>query len=64
MIGFALGKLQVLTSLLRNLKDEGHRCLIFTQMTKMLDILEAFLSYLGLKYLRMDGATRIEYRQV
>lgn len=50
--------------LLRKLHDEGHRCLIFTQMSKMLDILEAFLCYHGYKYLRLDGATKIEHRQV
>ena len=34
------GKLQVLDVLLRRLQAEGHRCLIFTQMTKMLNVLE------------------------
>lgn len=36
--------LQELAVLLRDLKAGGHKCLIFTQMTKMLDILEAFLN--------------------
>lgn len=33
------------------------------QMTKMLDILEAFLNYHGYVYMRLDGSTRVEMRQ-
>ena len=50
--------------LLRKLKNGGHRVLIFTQMTKMLDVLEAFLNYHGHRYLRLDGTTNVEKRQV
>ena len=32
-------------------------------MTKMLDILEAFLNYHGYVYMRLDGSTRVEMRQ-
>ena len=38
--------------------------LIFTQMTRMLDVLEQFLNYHGHIYLRLDGSTRVEQRQV
>lgn len=38
--------------------------LIFTQMTKMLDILEQFLNYHGHIYLRLDGTTKVEQRQL
>lgn len=58
------GKLQTLAVLLRQLKTEGHRVLIFTQMTRMLDVLEQFLTYHGHLYLRLDGSTRVEQRQV
>lgn len=34
------GKLSVLDSLLTRLKAEGHRVLIYSQMTKMIDLLE------------------------
>lgn len=34
------GKLQVLDNLLANLKADGHRVLIYSQMTRMIDILE------------------------
>lgn len=58
------GKLQTLHTLLRKLKAGGHRVLIFTQMTRMLDVLEQFLNYHGHIYLRLDGSTRVEQRQV
>nr|CBN81720.1 Helicase SRCAP [Dicentrarchus labrax] len=56
-------KLQTLHTLLRKLKTGGHRVLIFTQMTRMLDVLEQFLNYHGHIYLRLDGSTRVEQRQ-
>ncbi len=63
LIQFDCGKLQRLDLLLRTLKGGGHRALIFTQMTRMLDVLESFLNIHGHTYLRLDGATRIEQRQ-
>lgn len=63
LIQFDCGKLQELSILLRRLKSEGHRALIFTQMTKMLDILEAFISLYGYTYMRLDGSTPPEERQ-
>ncbi|KAG0640925.1 P-loop containing nucleoside triphosphate hydrolase protein [Tuber brumale] len=58
------GKLQRLDLLLRQLQAGGHRALIFTQMTKVLDILEQFLNIHGHRYLRLDGATKVEQRQI
>ncbi|EDM17272.1 rCG39385, isoform CRA_a [Rattus norvegicus] len=63
LIQYDCGKLQTLAVLLRQLKAEGHRVLIFTQMTRMLDVLEQFLTYHGHLYLRLDGSTRVEQRQ-
>ncbi|KAJ3086074.1 swr1 complex component [Quaeritorhiza haematococci] len=63
LLQYDCGKLQTLDSLLRRLKTEGHRALIFTQMTKMLDILEIFLNMHGHRYLRLDGRTKVEQRQ-
>jgi E1A-binding protein p400 len=37
MVQFDSGKLQALSILLQKLKKGGHKCLIFTQMSKMLD---------------------------
>ena len=56
--------LQELAALLRTLKTGGHKALIFTQMTKMLDILENFLNLHGYAYVRLDGSTKPEQRQV
>ncbi|XP_053987837.1 helicase domino isoform X5 [Hylaeus volcanicus] len=64
LIQYDCGKLQALDRLLRKLKSENHRVLIFTQMTRMLDVLEAFLNFHGHIYLRLDGTTRVDQRQV
>uniref|UniRef100_A0AAR5QD67 Chromodomain-helicase-DNA-binding protein Mi-2 homolog n=1 Tax=Dendroctonus ponderosae TaxID=77166 RepID=A0AAR5QD67_DENPD len=57
------GKLVLLSKMLKKLKDQGHRVLIFSQMTKMLDILEDFLEGEGYKYERIDGAITGSQRQ-
>ena len=64
LLQYDCGKLQRLDKLLRDLQAGGHRALIFTQMTKVLDILEQFLNIHGHRYLRLDGATKVEQRQV
>ncbi|KAH6657506.1 SNF2 family N-terminal domain-containing protein [Truncatella angustata] len=64
LLQYDCGKLQVLDKLLRKLQSGGHRALIFTQMTKVLDLLEQFLNIHGHKYLRLDGATKVEQRQI
>ncbi|KAJ4269777.1 swr1 complex component [Fusarium torreyae] len=64
LLQYDCGKLQILDKLLRKLQAGGHRALIFTQMTKVLDILEQFLNIHGHKYLRLDGATKVEQRQI
>ena len=57
------GKLRMLSELLGVLKQSGHRCLLFTQMTRMLDIFEKFLNIHGHTYVRLDGSTKVEMRQ-
>ncbi|XP_007551420.1 chromodomain-helicase-DNA-binding protein 3 isoform X4 [Poecilia formosa] len=59
----ASGKLTLLQKMLRKLKDQGHRVLVFSQMTKMLDLLEDFLDYEGYKYERIDGGITGALRQ-
>ena len=63
LLQYDCGKLQDLAALLTRLNSGGHRALIFTQMSKMLDILEAFLNIHGYTYVRLDGATKPEMRQ-
>ncbi|KAI6645978.1 SWR1 complex protein, SNF2 family DNA-dependent ATPase [Oopsacas minuta] len=62
LIQYDCGKLQVLDKLLYQLKTEGHRVIVFTQMSRMLNILEVFLNYHGYKYFRLDGSTSPEDR--
>jgi len=50
-------KLEVLDRILLKLKASGHRCLIFCTMTRLLDVLESYLEWRGLGYLRLDGST-------
>merc|ERR1739844_212746 len=59
----ACGKLVLLSKMLKKLKAEGHRVLIFSQMTRMLDLLEDFLDGAGYKYERIDGGITGSLRQ-
>lgn len=61
----AAGKLILLAKMLRLPKEQGQRVLIFSRMTKMLDILEDFffLEGEGYKYERIDGAITGNLRQ-
>jgi E1A-binding protein p400 len=63
LIQYDCGKLQTLERLLREKRVGAHRVLVFTQMSKMLDILEQFLNYHAFTYLRLDGSTPITERQ-
>ncbi|XP_051508957.1 E1A-binding protein p400-like isoform X2 [Myxocyprinus asiaticus] len=57
------GKLEALSILLQKLRAENRRVLIFTQMTSMLDLLEAFLDHHHLTYVRLDESLSLEERQ-
>ena len=56
-------KLKVLAVTLEILKSDKRRCLVFTQGTAMLDIIEDFVKSRGYTYLRMDGGTPVASRQ-
>ncbi|KAF6767798.1 hypothetical protein AHF37_10448 [Paragonimus kellicotti] len=58
------GKMMLLDKLLTRLKEQGSRVLIFSQMTRMLDILEDYCLWRAHDYFRLDGSTRHEDRQV
>jgi SWI/SNF-related matrix-associated actin-dependent regulator of chromatin subfamily A member 5 len=55
-------KLMVLDKLLPKMQAQGSRVLIFTQMARMLDILEDYCWYRGHSYCRIDGNTPHEDR--
>ncbi len=57
------GKLAKLDDLLRNLKEGGHRVLLYFQMTRMIDLIEEYLAYRNYKYCRLDGSTKLEDRR-
>ncbi|VVC24393.1 Helicase superfamily 1/2, ATP-binding domain,Helicase, C-terminal,P-loop containing nucleoside [Cinara cedri] len=57
------GKLKILDNLLTQLKRENHRVLIYSQMTRMIDILEEYMWYKKLRYMRLDGSSKISDRR-
>lgn len=57
------GKLARLKVLLRSCQSKGFKCIIFTQFSKMLDVLESFVNYNRFTYLRLDGSVKIDTRQ-
>ncbi|XP_061762916.1 E1A-binding protein p400 isoform X1 [Nerophis ophidion] len=57
------GKLEALAILLQKLRSDNRRVLITTQMVNMLDILEAFLDYRQLTYVRVDESYTPDERQ-
>ncbi|XP_008279509.1 chromodomain-helicase-DNA-binding protein 1-like isoform X2 [Stegastes partitus] len=60
----ASGKLFLLDSMLTFLHKGGHRVLLFSQMTRMLDILQDYMEYRGYSYERLDGSVRGEERNL
>jgi hypothetical protein len=56
------GKFELLDRILPKLHRTGHRVLIFSQMTELLDLLQDLLTYLQFKWLRLDGGTKAELR--
>ncbi|EFO24199.2 hypothetical protein LOAG_04289 [Loa loa] len=58
------GKFFLLDRLLSLLSAKGHRVLIFSQMSRVLDIAQDYLIYKGYNYRRLDGSVRAEERFV
>ncbi|GME77522.1 unnamed protein product [Ambrosiozyma monospora] len=54
------GKLAKLDQMLVELKKNDHKCLIYFQMTRMMDLMEEYLQYRQYKYIRLDGSSRLE----
>merc|ERR1719341_2145194 len=57
------GKMMVLDKLLKKLKAMDSRVLVFSQMTRQLDIMEDYCIWRGYNYCRIDGNTAHEDRQ-
>jgi SNF2 family DNA or RNA helicase len=60
----ASGKMVLLDKLLPKLRAGGHRVLIFSQMVKVLDLLETYLAHCQWKWERIDGSIRGNDRQL
>ena len=56
------GKMAILDRLLERMKAQGSRVLLFSQMSRMLDILEDYCVFRGYEYCRIDGNTDHETR--
>lgn len=56
------GKMVVLDKLLAKFQKQGSRVLIFSQMSRLLDILEDYCVFRQYKYCRIDGGTAHEDR--
>ncbi|KAK3927754.1 Lymphocyte-specific helicase [Frankliniella fusca] len=57
------GKMKILDAMLKRLKSNGHKVLIFSVFTKMLDVIEDFVEMRGYRYTRLDGTRDIADRQ-
>lgn len=56
------GKMIILDKMLKKFKKDGSRVLIFSQMSRLLDILEDYCFFRGYQYCRIDGSTSHEDR--
>ena len=56
-------KFKFLDKLIPRIIKKGSKILIFTQMTRLLDILDDFLNYRGYKFCRIDGSTHYINRE-
>ncbi|CAD2103405.1 chromatin remodeling protein, putative [Plasmodium vinckei] len=58
------GKMSLLDKLLPRLKKENSRVLLFSQMTRLLDIIDDYCRWKKYEYLRIDGSTVGDERQI
>jgi ATP-dependent helicase STH1/SNF2 len=56
------GKFELLDRILPKYQATGHRVLMFFQMTAIMDIMEDYLRYRKMEYLRLDGTTKSDER--
>jgi ATP-dependent DNA helicase len=59
----ASGKLALMDRMLERLHKDGHQVLIFSQMTRVLSVIEDYLRFRKWEYRRIDGSTKIDDRQ-
>ena len=59
----ASGKMLLLDKLLPHLREQGHRVLLFSQFTMLLDLIEEYVELRGFSYERLDGSVTGDKRQ-
>ncbi|KAL9274153.1 putative ATP-dependent DNA helicase CHR12 [Drosera capensis] len=62
-LNWASGKFELLDRLLPKLHRGEHRVLLFSQMTKLLDVLQFYLRAYEYDYLTLDGSSKTEDRR-
>jgi len=62
-ISMASGKFRFLDRILPRLKKQGHKVLVFSQMTELLGILQDYCTYNDYSHCRLDGSTKVQERQ-
>lgn len=61
--GLTSSKLAAFFELFEDLRAGRHRCLVFSQFTRLLDLLQAELVERGVSFLRLDGSTPVQERR-
>ena len=56
------GKMIILQKLIEKVQERGEKMLVFCQMTSLLNIIEDYLCYKQIKYVRIDGSTSLQDR--
>ena len=56
------GKFELLDRVLPKFRVTGHRVLMFFQMTQIMNIMEDYMRYRDIPYLRLDGSTKADDR--
>lgn len=57
------GKMLVLDAMLKKLHKNGHKVLLFSTMTMVMDVIEDYLSLRDFQYVRLDGTIRHDKRK-
>lgn len=58
------GKIELLEEIIQDALDGGHRILLFSQFTSMLEIIKAKLMNMGIAFKYLDGSTEMKTRGV
>lgn len=57
------GKVKIAVDLITKWRADGHRVLLFSQFTTVMDILETVMETQSIPFMRLDGQTKMDVRQ-